>query len=102
MSDTIFLTIISIPPLMVLWYLLSRISLRRYRVVDQSFSIDKERVPYFVVEYLSPVGWQQTVSGRIPGDGWTYTVQWPYSFKSMKEAKAFCKKHGKLIQWMEK
>lgn len=94
MTNTVFLIIFLTPFIVLGWYLLSRISLGRYRIVDHSYtSYEKKRVPLMVLEYLSPVGWQETVAGRIPGDGWTYTVEWPYSFHGMKEAKAFCKKN---------
>ena len=90
---TITYGILSFPFIMIAWYLISLISLRVYRIVDRSYS----DTSYFVLEYLSPVGWREVIAGKIPGDGWTYTVTWPESFHSLKEANAFCRKQNKFV-----
>lgn len=83
--------ILFIPFILMGWYVLSRISLGRYRIVDRSYTLSNVQVPLFVVEYLSPVGWRETIAGSVPGDGWTYTVEWPHTFESIEQATTFCK-----------
>lgn len=97
MKNLITVLIFSIPFIIMGWYLLSKISFGVYRIVDRSYTSFKTHVPLFVIEYLSPVGWQETIAGSVPGDGWTYTVEWPHCFDSAEQAMAFCKNTKKSL-----
>lgn len=90
MADLIFMFILSIPFIILGWYFLSKISFGVRRVLDESYESDGKVVERFVLQYLSPVGWQDTIDVYIPGDGWTYTCEYPYVFCSKQEAEEFC------------